>query len=79
MHVIRAGGATLQNPPVFVDRKAWERLTSVAWERAMKEPFKETERRNLPLTIPILHVMGNVNPRLINPRLIWSGYHFSSQ
>ncbi|CAL1161568.1 unnamed protein product [Cladocopium goreaui] len=31
MHVIRAGGATLQNPPVFVDRKA-ARARDCLWE-----------------------------------------------
>ena len=54
MHVIRAGGATLQNPPVFVDRKAAKGSKSVV---SNSVTLKETERSNLPLTIPILHEM----------------------
>ena len=66
MHVIRAGGATLQNPPVFVDRKAAAK-GSGKLVVSNSETLKEIELRNLPLTsvdpltIPFLPEMGGGN------------------
>ena len=69
MHVIRAGGATLQNPPVFVDRKAAKGSKSVL---SNSVTLKKTEHSNLPLTIPILHEMVCRN----HPQLKVSGIGF---